>query len=351
MSSATIATPNDLPQMEYVRLGNTGMKVSRLCLGCMSFGSSKWSSWVKDEEESIQIIEESYKLGFNFFDTADTYSNGESERVLGKALKKIGAPRSRVVVATKVYFPVHDDVSVFDVLAGKKPEFVNRVGLSRKHIMDAVDASLKRLDMDYIDLYIIHRFDPETPIEEIMEALNDVVRSGKVRYIGASSMAAWQFQKMNNIAERNGWAKFVSMQNLYNLVYREEEREMMPYCKDAGIGITPWSPLNAGTLAGKKRESTERANSEFTPDRWQPSSLQESNDLIMDRIGELATKHKATYSQIAMAWHLAKPYVHSPIIGVSKLEQLYDLVGCLKIKLTEEEVKYLEEPYTPRAAM
>ncbi|KAK4511305.1 chaperonin-containing T-complex alpha subunit Cct1 [Mucor velutinosus] len=351
MSSTTINTPTNLPQMEYARLGNTGMKVSRLCLGCMSFGSSKWSPWVKDEEESIKFIEESYKLGINFFDTADTYSNGESERVLGKALKKIGAPRSRVVVATKVNFPVQDDVSVFDLFAGKAPEFVNRVGLSRKHIMDAVDASLKRLDLEYIDLYIIHRFDPETPIEETMEALNDVVCSGKVRYIGASSMATWQFQKMNHIAERNGWAQFVSMQNLYNLVYREEEREMVPYVQDAKIGMTPWSPLNAGSLAGKKRDITERSRSVFTADNWHPSSLQESNNVIMDRIGELANKYQATYSQIAMAWHLAKPYVSSPIIGVSKMEQLYDLVGCLKIKLTNEEVKYLEEPYTPRAAI
>lgn len=184
-----------------------------------------------------------------------------------------------------------------------------------------------------------------------MEALNDAVRSGKVRYIGASSMATWQFQKMNNIAERNGWAQFVSMQNLYNLVYREEEREMVPYIQDVGIGMTPWSPLNAGTLAGKNRDATERNQSDFTADKWQPSSLQESNNVLMDRIGELANKYQATYSQIAMAWHLAKPYVSSPIIGVSKIEQLYDLVGCLKVNLTDEEVKYLEEPYTPRAAI
>lgn len=183
-----------------------------------------------------------------------------------------------------------------------------------------------------------------------MEALNDLVRSGKVRYLGASSMATWQFQKMNNVAERNGWAKFVSMQNLYNLVYREEEREMVGYCQDAGISMTPWSPLNAGQLTGKNRD-TERTKSIFTADNWHPSSLQESNEVILDRIGELATNYDATYAQIAMAWHLTKPYVSSPIIGASKMEQLYDLVGCLRIKLTEEEVKYLEEPYTPRASI
>ncbi|KAL9537715.1 hypothetical protein MBANPS3_011528 [Mucor bainieri] len=340
-------TTEDFPKMEYVRLGNTGMRVSRLCLGCMSYGSSKWASWVKDEKEGIEFIEASYKLGINFFDTADTYSNGESERVLGKALKTIGAPRSRVVIATKVNFPVHKDVGTFGGNFQNDPEYVNGFGLSRKHILDAVDASLKRLDTDYIDLYIIHRFDLNTPIEETMEALNDVVRSGKVRYIGASSMSTWQFQKMNFVAEKNGWAKFVSMQNLYNLIYREEEREMVPYIRDAGIGMTPWSPLSGGELAGKNR-NTNREQSIFTMKNLHPATQHESNEVILDRIGELSKKYNATYAQIAMAWQFTKPYVTSPIIGASKMEQLHDLVRSLSIKLTEEEVKYLEEPYAPR---
>ncbi|EPB81280.1 aryl-alcohol dehydrogenase (NADP+) [Mucor circinelloides 1006PhL] len=340
-------TTEDFPQMEYVRLGNTGMKVSRLCLGCMSYGSSKWAPWVKDEKESMELIEASYKLGINFFDTADVYSNGESEKVLGKALKKIGAPRSRVVVATKVMFPVHKDVGTFNNKVQDDPEYVNEFGLSRKHILDAVDASLKRLDTGYIDLYIIHRFDPNTPIEETMEALNDVVRSGKVRYIGASSMSTWQFQKMNFVAEKNGWAKFVSMQNLYNLVYREEEREMIPYCLDSSIGMTPWSPLSGGELAGKNR-NTARQTSRFAMKNVHPTTQHESNEIILDRVGELAKKYSATYAQIAMAWQFTKPYVTSPIIGLSKMEQLHDLVRSLSIKLTEEDAKYLEEPYAPR---
>jgi len=281
--------PIDLPKMEYVHFGKTGLKVSKICLGCMSYGSTEWSPWIKSEEESIKQIKLAYQAGINFFDTADTYSSGVSEIVLGKALREIGAPRGRVVIATKVFFPVHDkptDVSK-SVNSAEDPALVNRVGLSRKHIFDAVDASLKRLGVDYIDLYQIHRLDSGTPMEEIMEALNDLVRSGKVRYIGASAMAAWQFQKLNNIAERRGWTKFVSMQNLYNLLFREEEREMIPYCLDAGIAGIPYSPLASGILVSKNR-NTARSGTLFQMTTFEPNTKQDSNDIIVDHVEEIA---------------------------------------------------------------
>ncbi|KAI7892011.1 NADP-dependent oxidoreductase domain-containing protein [Mucor mucedo] len=338
----------ETPKMQYVRFGNTGLRVSKICLGCMSFGSSKWSPWVKEEEESIQIIRDAYDAGINFFDTADTYSNGQSEVILGKALREIGAPRGRIVVATKVFAPVHKDVGRH----GREgimedPELVNGFGLSRKHILDGAEDSLKRLGLDYIDLYQIHRLDLETPAEEIMEALNDLVRSGKVRYIGASSMPAWQFQKLNAIAERKGWTKFVSMQNVYNLLYREEEREMIPYCLDAGIAGIPWSPLAMGALAGKNRKTT-RATSSFQITSLAADNQKASNDQMVDRVAEIAEKRNKTSAQIALAWLYTKKYVTSPIVGVSKKEHLIDLLGAMDIKLSEEEVQYLEEPYTPR---
>lgn len=332
--------------MQYVRLGNTGLRVSRLCLGCMSFGSSSWSPWVKDEDEAIKVIREAAELGVNFFDTADVYSNGVSEKILGKAIK--GMDRSRIVIATKVFFPVFDDVSRFDHTgAEKEPAMVNRMGLSRKHIFDAVDASLKRLDVDYIDLYQIHRLDRETPMEEIMEALNDLVRSGKVRYIGASSMDTWEFQKLNNIAKENGWTQFVSMQNLYNLLYREEEREMAGYCLDAKIGWIPWSPLAMGELTGKNR-STTRSDTGFSMGMISATRDEVANNTIIDRVGELAQKYNVTNAQIALAWEFTKPYVSSPIVGVSRIEQLKDLIRSLDVQLTEDDVKYLEEPYNPK---
>ncbi|KAF1801975.1 NADP-dependent oxidoreductase domain-containing protein [Mucor lusitanicus] len=347
--SAETTTSSPVPQMQYVRLGNTGLRVSRLCLGCMSFGLSAWSPWVKEEKEAIEVIREAAKLGINFFDTADTYSNGTSEEILGKAIK--GMERSRIVIATKVFGPVFDDVNRFDRTGMKEdPALVNRIGLSRKHIFDAVDASLKRLDVDYIDLYQIHRLDRDTPMEEIMEALNDVVRSGKVRYIGASSMDAWEFQKLNRIAEKNGWAQFVSMQNLYNLLYREEEREMAPYCQDAKIGWIPWSPLAMGELTGKNR-STTRSGSGFTMDMINATRDEVANNTIIDRVQEIAQKYNVTSAQIALAWEYTKPYVSSPIVGISRIEQLKDLIRALDVKLTEEDVKYLEEPYSPKKKM
>ncbi|KAG1054581.1 hypothetical protein G6F46_010850 [Rhizopus delemar] len=335
--------------MEYVRLGNTGMKVSRFCLGCMSYGSSKWQPWVKDEEESLELIGKAYDAGINFFDTADGYSNGESERILGKAIKKFNMPRSRIVIATKVFFTVPEDVSI-NVLGRQTkddPQYVNSSGLSRKHIFDAVNASLERLGVDYIDLYQIHRFDPETPLEETMEALNDLVRLGKVRYIGASSGYAWQFQKANAIAERNGWAKFVSMQNLYNLIYREEEREMIPYCYDSGIASIHWSPLARGLLTGKNRESIREA-SDRGISLFFAKKENENDDAIIDRVIEIAEKYKHSPAQIALAWMLSKPHVTSPIVGVSKESQLHDVIRSLEVKLNDEDIKYLEELYIPR---
>ncbi|KAI7898539.1 NADP-dependent oxidoreductase domain-containing protein [Cokeromyces recurvatus] len=338
-TTTTKTTTTDLPKMQYVRLGKTGLRVSRICLGCMSYGSSKWSPWVKDEKESIEYIKKAYEIGINFFDTADVYSYGESERVLGKALKEIGADRGRVVIATKVYMPVYDNFDEFDPIPEDKAHMVNCFGLSRKHIFDAVEASLKRLGVDYIDIYQIHRHDPNTPMEETMEALNDLVRSGKVRYIGASTMSTWQFQKYNNIAERHGWAKFISMQNLYNLIYREEEREMIPYCMDSGIA--------GGELLAKKR-NTVRNDTYFVISKFHPEVKADCNEIIIDRVTELAKKHNVSNAQIAMAWELSKPFITAPILGVSKIEQLYDSVRGLDLKLTKEEIKYLEEPYTPK---
>ncbi|CEP14663.1 hypothetical protein [Parasitella parasitica] len=339
----------NLPQMEYVRFGKTGMRVSRFALGCMSYGSSKWQAWVKDEQESLELIGKAYGAGINFFDTADVYSNGESERVLGKAIKKFNMPRSRIVVATKVFFTVgkEEDGNLLGQDLDGKPEFVNSYGLSRKHIFDACEASLERLQLDYIDLYQIHRFDHETPIEETMEALNDLVRSGKVRYIGSSSCYAWEFQKANRIAEKNGWAQFCSMQNLYNLIYREEEREMIPYCLDSGIASIHWSPLARGLLTGKNR-NTIRMETDHATNLFFAKKESANNDVIIDRVVEVAERLGHSPAQIALAWMLTKPHCTSPIIGVGKIENLYDVIGSLNVKLSEQDIKYLEEPYIPR---
>ncbi|KAI8333285.1 NADP-dependent oxidoreductase domain-containing protein [Choanephora cucurbitarum] len=307
----------------------------------MSFGSSSWEPWVKDEEESIELIGKAYNAGINFFDTANVYSNGESEYVLGKAIQRFNMPRSRIVIATKFYYPF---ASPPFSLAKDDPEFVNQKGASRKHIFDAVDGSLKRLGLDYIDLYIIHRIDKDTPFEETMEALNDLVRMGKVRYIGCSSCFAWQFQKMNHIAEKRGWSKFVSMQNCYNLIYREEEREMIPYCKDAGIALTPWSPLAMGILAGKRRRTT-RSESEPGMELF---FNKQQDDTIVERVATLAQKLECSASQIALAWVLNKPGITCPIIGISKEAYLYDLIGALSVRLSSKDMEYLEELYAPR---
>jgi aryl-alcohol dehydrogenase-like predicted oxidoreductase len=313
----------------------------------MSFGDSRWAEWVQGEQEALHLIKKAYDSGINFFDTADAYSNGESERILGRVIRKLGIPRQNLVIATKVYGEVSSDPSRFTFVnpSPPSPSSVNNKGLSRKHIFEAVEASLERLQMDYIDLYQIHRFDPETPIEETMEALNDLVRSGKVRYIGASSMYAWQFNKFQNVAEKRGWTKFVSMQNMVNLIYREEEREMIPLCNDQGVGIIPWSPLARGLL-GAKPSQVRTQSDVFTGYMFNPQK--KNNDAIIERIVEVAEKKGVEAAQIAIAWVLAKEGVTAPIIGFSKEVYLDQAIGALKVKLSEEEIKYLEELYQPR---
>jgi len=323
--------------MDYVRLGSTGLKVSRLCLGCMTYGSSKWRPWVLDETESLPFFRRALEAGINFFDTADVYSQGESERVTGKALKEF-AKRHEVVIATKVNGPMGADA--------------NNRGLSRKHIMDAIDRSLSRLGVDYVDLYQIHRFDPETPVEETLEALNDVVRAGKARYIGASSMYAWQFMKMLAVSRARGWTPFVSMQPQYNLVYREEEREMLGLCADQGIGVIPWSPLARGFLAGGRASpgegNTERARSdEFAPRLY----YREPDFAVVDALETIARARGVPNMQVALAWVLKNPVITAPIIGTSKAGHLDDAVASLSLKLTDEEVAALEEPYKPKPVL
>lgn len=319
--------------MEYVKLGNTGMDVSRLCLGCMSFGETeKWiHKWVLDEENSRPIIKKALELGINFFDTANVYSIGRSEEILGKALKDF-ANRDEVVLATKVH--------------GKMQEGPNGAGLSRKAIMSEIDKSLKRLGTDYVDLYIIHRWDYDTPIEETMEALHDVVKAGKSRYIGASAMYAWQFQKALNVAEKHGWTRFVSMQNHYNLIYREEEREMMPLCREEKIGVTPYSPMASGRLIRDWSETTYRLETDQIA-RSKYDTTASTDKLIVDRVAEIAEKREVLRIHVALAWLLHKAPVTAPIIGASKISHLEDAVGAISLKLTPEEIEYLEEPYVP----
>lgn len=324
--------------MQYVRLGNTGLKVSRLCFGTMTYGAKSWREWVLEEHDSKVFYKRAWEAGINFYDTANIYSLGVCEEITGRALRDLGK-RDERVIATKVYNPM-----------GKH---VNGKGLSRKHIMDQVDASLRRLGTDYIDLYIIHRWDYETPIEETMTALHDVVKAGKARYIGASSMYAWQFAKAQHVAKINNLTPFVSMQNHYNLVYREEEREMIPQCVDQGIAVTPWSPLARGFLAGNRRPSDrqENANTETlrakTDDIAQRMYYNDGDFAIVDRVVEMAKKRGVAPAQIAMAWMLHKPFVTAPIIGASKMEQLDQLLAAMDVKLDSAEIKHLEEPYQP----
>jgi aryl-alcohol dehydrogenase (NADP+) len=320
--------------MQYTNLGKTGMKVSRLCLGMMSYGSKQWRDWVLNEEEAKPFIKRALDAGFNFFDTADVYSTGESERITGSLLKHFGVRRENVIVATKVNGQMSDDI--------------NDKGLSRKHILDSIDRSLQRLQMDYVDLYQIHRWDYETPIEEAMEALNDIVRAGKARYIGASSMFAWQFSKAQHTAKSAGWTRFVSMQGHYNLVYREEEREMIPLCQDQGIGLIPWSPMARGFFAGNRKRGgggeTARANNDpFANNLY----FREEDFTVADRAREIAEERGVSGSQVALSWILNKPYVTSPIIGATKMDHLEQAIAALDIKLSDDEVKRLEEPYKP----
>lgn len=323
--------------MTYKRLGQTGLKVSRLCLGCMSFGEPGNGAhpWVLDEDASRAIIRRAIEAGINFFDTANVYAEGASEEITGRALKDM-ARRDEVVIATKAFGPW-----------GKGP---NQGGLSRKALMQAVDDSLRRLGTDWIDLYQIHRWDSETPIEETLEALSDIVKAGKARYIGASSMYAWQFQKALLLSERNGWARFVSMQNHLNLIYREEEREMLPLCRDAGIGVIPWSPLARGRLTRSWGEVTERSGS----DRFGSmlyARTEESDRQVVEAVAGVAAARRAPMAQVALAWVLAKPEVTAPIIGVTKLAQLEDALAALDLTLSADELSALEAPYVPHPVL
>jgi aryl-alcohol dehydrogenase (NADP+) len=324
--------------MDYVNLGRTGLKVSRLCLGCMTFGTPAWRDWVLPEDESRPFLKRAIDAGINFFDTADMYSRGVSEEVVGRALRDFSR-RDQVVIATKVYYPM-----------GEGP---NDQGLSRKHVIHAAEASLQRLGTDYIDLYQIHRWDGSTPIDETLEALHDLVRAGKVRYIGASSMYAWQFAKALYLADLRGWTRFVSMQNHYNLVYREEEREMLPLCRAEGVGVIPWSPLARGFLSGSRRRGqgrgdTRRAQSDvFAHELY----YTESDFQIVDRVVDVATRRGVSPSQVALAWLLAQPGVTAPIVGTSKMEHLDEALAALSVRLSEAEADYLEEPYSPHPVL
>ena len=320
--------------MKYTNLGRTGLRVSRICLGCMSYGTPTWRPWVLDEESSQPFFRRAVELGINFFDTADMYSLGVSEEVTGRALRRY-ARMDEVVLATKVYFPMGDGQ--------------NLRGLSRKHIVQGCEASLKRLGVEAIDLYQIHRMDPNTPLEETLCALDQLVRQGKVRYLGASSAYAWQFARALGVADLHGWSRFVSMQGHYNLVYREEEREMLPLCESEGIGVIPWSPLARGLLAGSRRslsdrESTARAKSDtFSSQLYdQPGDWE-----VVEATQRVAAARNVPPAQVALAWLLSRPGVTAPIIGATKPEHVEDAVRAVSLKLTAEELKALEAPYKP----
>ncbi|MFI6496071.1 aldo/keto reductase [Nonomuraea typhae] len=318
--------------MEYSRLGTTGLQVSRICLGMMSYGDPEKMEWTLPEERAEPIVRRAAEAGVTFFDTADVYSAGASEVITGNVLRRLFPRREEYVLATKVYFPM-----------GKGR---NDRGLSRKHIMAAIDASLERLGTDYVDLYQIHRWDDETPIEETMEALHDVVRAGKVRYLGASSMWAWQFAKAQHVAEVNGWTKFVSMQNHYNLLYREEEREMLPLCLDQGVGVIPWSPLARGVLAraGTAQETTRQESDGRIDYLYEP----ENDQVVLERVAQVARERELPAAQVALAWLLRQPAVTAPIVGATKDRHVDDAVAAVDVELSEKDLAFLSEAYTPR---
>ena len=318
--------------MEFVNLGSTGLKVSRICLGTMTYGSRKWRPWVLEEEESRPFFHRALEAGINFFDTADMYSVGVSEEIVGRALKELGAPRDRVVIATKVF--------------GVMGDGPNQGGLSRKHIHHAINDSLRRLQTDYVDLYQLHRFDPATPVEETLEALNDLVRAGKVLYVGASSMWSWQFSKMLHLTRQHDWPRFVAMQNHYNLLYREEEREMIPLCRAEGVGLIPWSPLARGVLAGNRQAGTTRARTDDFSKTLYGATI-DSDEKVLARLTAVASARHVPPAQIALAWLLHKTAVMAPIIGASKPHHLEDALAAVAFKLTSEEIASLEEPYVP----
>jgi len=324
--------------MQFVNLGRTGLKVSRICAGTMTYGSSKWRKWVLEEEQARPLIRRFLEVGINFFDTADMYSDGASEEVLGSALKDFGPGRDRVVIATKLFNPMGDDP--------------NQRGLGRKHIRHAIDASLRRLQTDYVDLYQIHRFDYQTPIEETLEGLNDVVRAGKALYIGASSMFSWQFAKMLYQSRELGVARFVTMQNHYNLIYREEEREMLPLCREEGIGVIPWSPLARGFLMGNRRGRFEGDTVRAQTDAYASELYYQPGDYtVVERVTEVARKRGISNAQVALAWVLQQPGITAPIIGATKPHHIDDAVAALDVKLDEAELKALGEPYQPHRVL
>jgi aryl-alcohol dehydrogenase-like predicted oxidoreductase len=322
--------------MESVNLGATGLRVSRVCLGMMSFGNNSDRPWVLDEDATEPLVRAAVEGGIYFFDTADTYSAGASEVATGRIVPKY-VSRDEAVIATKVFMPMTPGP--------------NGGGLSRKHILSAIDASLQRLGMDYVDLYQIHRWDPNVPIEETMDALNEVVRAGKARYIGASSMHAWQFAKAQHVAERNGWAKFVSMQNHYNLLYREEEREMIPQCIDQGIGVIPWSPLARGILAGNRTRSGEKRTTRSNTDPFTEYLYSEGDFDVVDRVVEVAGERGVPPAQVALAWLLHRPGVTAPIVGATKLGHLEDALAAEQLELSADEMQRLEERYTPHPVL
>ena len=323
--------------MDYVNLGATGMRVSRVCLGMMSFGDNSERPWVLDEDAAEPIVAAAAEGGVIFFDTADVYSAGASEVATGRLLGKLFR-REDVVVATKVFMPMG--------------EGENARGLSRKHILAAIDDSLRRLAMDYVDLYQIHRWDPRTPIEETMEALHDVVRAGKARYIGASSMFAWQFAKAQHVAERHGWTRFVSMQDHYNLLYREEEREMIPQCIDQGVAVIPWSPLARGVLAGNRTRAGERRTTRSNSDPFGDSLYTQPADFdVVDAVAAVAAERGVPPAQIALAWLLQRPGVTAPIVGATKLGHIEDALAAEKLELTQDEIRRLEEHYIPHRVL
>ncbi len=336
MSTAPVTPASPFP---FHRLGSTGAHISPLCLGMMTYGSRQWREWVLEEDESRPLIRRAVEGGINFFDTADLYSLGESEVLTGKLLREFVPRREDLVIATKVFNPMSDAP--------------NDRGLSRKHIMASIDASLKRLGVDYVDLYQIHRFDPHTPIEETCEALDATVRAGKVLYLGASSMYAWQFLKMIEFQKQNRLARFVTMQNHYNLVYREEEREMIPLCLEEKVGCIPWSPLARGFLAGTRKrgdgksETTRARTDGLAHDLY----YRDSDFTVVDRVKEIAEARNAKPAQVALAWMLTKPVVSAPIIGASKMQHLEGAFAALQIKLTDDEIKRLEEPYEPHPVL
>src|SRR5215510_345865 len=324
--------------MEYVNLGLTGLKVSRLCLGAMTYGSKQWRPWILEEEEARPFIRGAIELGINYFDTADMYSVGRSEEVLGKALRDFSTGRDRVIVATKVYMPMSDDA--------------NDRGLSRKHIMHSIDNSLRRMGTDYVDLYQIHRFDSSTPIEETLRALDDIVRAGKALYTGASAMYGWQFMKMLATSDRLGLARFSTMQNYYNVIYREEEREMIPLCRSEGIAVTPFSPLARGFVVGNRRKEDYGETVRAKTDEYSRRQYYRSEDFaIVDRVTDIAKKRGNNNAQVALAWVLHQPGITSPIIGASKPGHLEDAMKALTVKLDADELKYLSDLYKPRTVL